>query len=510
MMSSPKKLKLSAESGIEKRELNILDVKLDNLVRIFRFCSSKDRTRLRVVCKDFFEAFKYSWADTSRIKTRILREKNRVHMRYLLKHAGRYLCSLCLKINSAHVLSILDAVPMCKQLKAICLRNNLDNTDDHIDDDRQYEDKIGEIFNNANGIELIYLRSFNLSGACFDRIMKPLCITSLKLVNCSGVNGEIIKKFLQGTQNLERFVVIGSTTWNKFNLCVLEGLLFSNCPLMELHLEGGEDSFNDDLISQLFKQKQKLKKIYLSNYVFSYENIKVFPCFLELYLENVKFGIPFITFYRYKFVNLTRLSLFECNIDDNILKLIKLAGNLRHLVFAGCSFEISDGNEGSLKNLEKLYLVDCDGISESFISEIVECKKLLSLAYRGCYGVEIVRFLEMIKEILTLKTLDISDISPPTIARVDKMSNESSLLIDVVSNIMGLINLDLFNLYFIPIEFLGYLDNLLFFEDRTINLHWEFACYGFQQTADNVELFSEPFKDYTPIEDRCNDFIANN
>ena len=248
----------------------------------------------------------------------------------------------------------------------------------------------------------------------------------------------------------------------------------------------------------------------MSNYVFSYENIKVFPCFLELYLENVKFGIPFITFYRYKFVNLTRLSLFECNIDDNILKLIKLAGNLRHLVFAGCSFEISDGNEGSLKNLEKLYLVDCDGISESFISEIVECKKLLSLAYRGCYGVEIVRFLEMIKEILALKTLDISDISPPTIARVDKMSNESSLLIDVVSNIMGLINLDLFNLYFIPIEFLGYLDNLLFFEDRTINLHWEFACYGFQQTADNVELFSEPFKDYTPIEDRCNDFIANN
>ena len=75
-MSSRKKMKLSPKlKKVCSRELNILDLKLDNLLRIFHFCSPKDKTRIKLACKDFFEAFKYSWSGTSRVRTRMLHEK---------------------------------------------------------------------------------------------------------------------------------------------------------------------------------------------------------------------------------------------------------------------------------------------------------------------------------------------------------------------------------------------------------------------------------------------------
>ena len=108
-----------------------------------------------------------------------------------------------------------------------------------------------------------------------------------------------------------------------------------------------------------------------------------------------------------------------------------------------------------MTNLEKLYVVDCGDVCDSFIAEIFKCKKLSSLSYRARNGVGVVRFFEMIKDIFTLKTLNLSGIDSLVLPRVDKMNSESWLLIEVVVNNKGLINLDLFDLHFIPIEFLG-------------------------------------------------------
>ena len=395
---------------------------------------------------------------------------------------------------------------MCKKLESLCLTKKGRVADDD-GYDPEYDSKIGEIFKNNCAIKQIFLRNFSLSGSCFEHIINPSLLTSLKLVRCVGLDAVTLKSFLQEASSLLKFAIIDAPSPDWFNFCVIKGLLSSNCPLMELHLEGCESSFDDDMISELFKLKKKLKKMYLSDYVISYENIREFPNFSELALDNVKFNIPFLTFYRNKLVNLAWLSLFNCKITDQILKLIKLACNLRQLDLSGCTFDISDGDkEGSMTNLEKIYVVDCADVCDSFIAEIVKCKKLSSLSYRACNGVDVVRFFEMIKDILTLKTLDLSGIDTLVLPRVDKMNSESRLLIEVVINNKGLINLDLFDLHYLPEEFLGYLDNAMLFENRTLNVFWEFSSDSLQQIVSNLKLFSVPFNDYTAIEDKCNHF----
>ena len=70
--------------------------------------------------------------------------------------------------------------------------------------------------------------------------------------------------------------------------------------------------------------------------------------------------------------------------------------NLKTLQFINSSFDITCVGEGSMANLESLYIGECSGVSQLLINEFVQCRRLKNLAYRQYQGIPILLFLQLI------------------------------------------------------------------------------------------------------------------
>ena len=382
------KQKLQEKMEAQPRELHIFDLGFDILEKIFRTCPAPDRARLRRVCTFFSEVFYHAWGHVKGIRGTIARTHQLSLVRYLFRHAGRYLTHFCLRIDENFVEDVLKSATISERLTVLCLENINYSRDGPLQDHL-----MKTIFEKNQRLKRIFLRGFRISGSCFGSILFPERIKFLKLVGCHELCGVVMEMFLKSTTNLEEFSTSDCTGISNYNRHILGGLILSGCKIRKLYLDGIGKQFDKHLITQLFRRQQSIQKIHLSNYKLTSANIELLPSLREISLDNVILNSGTLLQHQNKFTQTTLVSLTLVHIDNNFLRVLKNMNNLKTLEFINSSFDITCVGEGSMANLESLYIGECSGVSQLFINDFVQCRRLKNLAYRQCQGIPILLFL---------------------------------------------------------------------------------------------------------------------